>query len=151
MKYSFLSLLIGLLLTARGSAAIEEQHLRFGAYTVYYNALLSDQLPRQVATTHGIVRSDNRAVLSITVLEGDGMPGGEGKTVRVHVKGSAVNLNGQGRRMEFREISEPDGNIYYIAETYVSHQEVLKFSVEVTHAEVEQPLKFSFEQEFYTR
>ena len=155
VKHSFsLFLCVLLFMGCRLAGAVTdaaEQKLRFGAYTIYYTALTTAQLPREVAAAYGIVRSSNRALVHITVIQGESMPKQQGQAVRARVKGSAVNLNGQGRSMKFREIMEGKDSIYYIAETYVSHQEVLRFNIELSPLDGQQPLNFSFEQEFYTR
>jgi hypothetical protein len=49
-----------------------------------------------------------------------------------------------------REISDPQGAIYYIGEFPVHHLETYRFEVEVAVADASEPLMVVFRQQFYT-
>ena len=99
-----------------------------GDYTVHVNAIATDELTAEVASLYGIARSQNRAMLNVSVLrrsaEGGSVP------VTSTVSASATNLSGQLRNLTMREITEGDG-IYYIGETVITNAETLVFTIQV--------------------
>ena len=118
----------------------------FGEYIVYFNALSTSQLDQDIAAEYDIVRSNRRVLLNIvmehrpeigvpTVVEGD-------------VKATARNLTGQLRNLDVREIREGE-SIYYIAETAVANSEALIFAIEATPTGQSEPLRVSFQKQFY--
>jgi hypothetical protein len=101
----------------------------FGDYVVYFSTMGTDQLTPDVASQYGIVRSNSRALLNISIhrkLEGGGT-----EAITGAVTASAVNLNGQLKNLTLREISEEKA-VYYIGELAVSNGEVLIYTVDVT-------------------
>lgn len=120
----------------------------FGAYTVHFNALATDQLTAEVARSYGIVRSPNRAMLNVSVIRKQ--EGTIGEAVAAEVSASANNLTGQMKQMTIREIRDQDA-IYYIGEVTVANEEILQFSVDVKPEG--EPKAFStinFKKQFYT-
>ena len=97
----------------------------FGEYTVYYQAVNSTFVDAEIAQQYGIVRSDRRAFLNISVIRDDSVP------VAASVSGGKRNLLGQVGDILFREIREGPA-IYYIGEFEFSNAEHVRFSVEVT-------------------
>lgn len=99
-----------------------------GDYTIHVNAIATDQLTAEVASSYGIARSQNRALLNVNVLR----RGGGGVTpARATVSASATNLSGQLRNLTMRELDE-GGSIYYIGETAITNAETLVFTIRVT-------------------
>lgn len=146
MKAKTLAGALGLLIL---SATAQAQQARdFGDYVVHYNALNTDLLSPQVAQQYGIRRSSSRAMLNVTVLEKQ--PGEPGNPVRAAVEGSAKNLTGQIRDIEFREIEESADAIYYIGELSVRNMETFDFTVRVTPEGADETLTVKFRQQFYT-
>jgi len=100
----------------------------FGDYTVYYQAVNSTFLNADIAEQYGIVRSDRRAFLNISVMK---KSDDEKMTaVRARVDGGKRNLLGETSDIEFREIREENA-LYYIGEFEYSNAENVRFSVEV--------------------
>ena len=127
---------------------LAQQSQEFGNYEVHYNVINSDLLPPQVAQGYGIKRSASRALLNITVM--DNTSGDTGTPLEAKVTASAINLTGQRRSIEMREIKEPDGAIYYIGELPVANLETYNFSVLVELEGAAEPMELSFRQQFYT-
>lgn len=126
-----------------------QQSQDFGHYSVHYNAINSNLIPAQVAQGYGIKRSASRALVNITVL--DMSDGESGQAVSAKVVTQAVNLTGQRRDIDMREISEPDGGLYYIGELPIHNMENYNFKVTVTVAGEAKPFELEFRQDFYTQ
>ena len=119
-------------------------HVDIGSHTVHFSAQLTDQLPPEVARTYSIVRSKNRAMLNVSVIEnGTNRP----STADVTVK--TVNLTGQLKNVTMRMIQEQEA-IYYIGETPVANQETLVFDISVRPEGVEEASDVRFKRQFYT-
>ncbi len=135
------------LMAATGNLAAQQAQ-NFGHYAVHYNAINSNLIPAQVAQGYGIRRSASRALVNITVMD---MSAGEsGQAVTAKVVAQAVNLTGQRRDIDMREISEPDGGLYYIGEMPIHNMENYNFKVSVTVAGEAKPFELEFRQQFYT-
>lgn len=115
-----------------------------GNHVVHFSAQSTDQLPPEVARAYNIVRSKNRAMLNVSVLqEGTDTP----VTADVAVK--TVNLTGQLKNVTMRMIQEQEA-IYYIGETPVANQETLIFDISVRPDGVEKATDVRFKRQFYT-
>jgi hypothetical protein len=127
---------------------LAQQSQDFGNYVVHYNALNTNLIPPQVAQAYGIKRSPNRALLNVTVLRK--VMDTPGTPVRASVTGEATNLTGQMRELEIREIREPEGAVYYVADFPVHNMETYRFEVTVAIEGEQEPLLLRFMQQFYT-
>lgn len=118
----------------------------FGDYIVHFNAIRTDELTPEVAREYSIVRSQNRAMLNVSILRKQ--ENAPAVPVAGAVAASAVNLTGQLKNLLVREIREGDA-IYYIAETPITNGEVLVFSIDVTPQN--EPSRFSirFQKRFF--
>ena len=125
-----------------------QQSQDFGEYVVHYNALNTNLIPPQVAQSYKIKRSPNRALLNITVLKK--MMDTPGTPVKAGVSASGTNLTGQRRDIEIRQISDPEGAVYYIGELPVHNMETYNFLIEVSVDGEEEPMMVKFRQQFYT-
>ena len=115
-----------------------------GDHIVHFSAQSTDQLPPDIARVYNIVRSKNRAMLNVSVLEeATGTP----VTATVSVK--TQNLTGQLKNVTMREIREQDA-IYYIGETPVANRETLIFDISVTPEGKSNPADVRFKRQFYT-
>jgi len=130
-----------------GSLAAQQSQT-FGQYEIHYNVINSNQIPAQVAQGYGIQRSSSRALVNITVMDKSG--GGQGEPIKAVVNTHAINLTGQRRDVDMREISEPDGGIYYIGELPIHNMENYNFKVTVSVEGEAKPFEFAFRQQFYT-
>ena len=123
-----------------------ESYRDFGQYTLHFNALTTDQLTEAIASEYQIVRSRNSALLNVSILlnRDVGLP----TAVPGDVRASARNLTGQFRNLDVREIREGDA-IYYIAETDIVNAESLVFTVEATPESESEPMRVSFQKQFF--
>jgi hypothetical protein len=136
-----------------GTAAGEEDILGatesfrdFGDYVLHFNALTTDQLDPAIAAEHEIVRSANRALINISILQNQEI--GLATPVEAEVSASARNLTGQLRTIPIQEIRESDA-IYYIGETQIVNAETLIFTVKATPASASEELTVSFQKQFF--
>jgi hypothetical protein len=139
--------LLALSVLLLNTVALAENATRTGGYTIHHNALTTDNLPAQVATTYGIPRSKNRALLNLSVIRDE--PGTMGTAVKAEIRAVARNLFGQIRVLELREIVE-DKAIYYIADFPIAHREVLNFEFEIMPEGGRYPLQANMRHEFWT-
>ena len=115
-----------------------------GDHIVHFSAQSTDQLPPEVARAYNIVRSQNRAMLNVSILEE-----GSNTPVTADVAVKTVNLTGQLKNVTMRMIQEQEA-IYYIGETPVANQETLIFDISVRPDGVEQAADVRFKRQFYT-
>lgn len=135
-------ILIGLLL---GAPLAAQQAETFGPFEVHYSAINTSQLSPTVARAYDIQRSGNRAMLNIAVLR-SGDP--EDEPVSATVTAQTVNLTGQRRNIEMREIRD-QGAIYSIGTFRISNEEIITFRVSVQPEGHAAPYEFTFQQKFY--
>lgn len=119
----------------------------FGDYVVHFNAINANLISPQVAQSYDIQRSSSRALLNITVLRK--VMGTPNNAVHAKVSASAINLTGQHRDIDLREVDE-NGAVYYLGEFRVRNMETFDFKVEVTPDGSEEALTVKFRQQFYT-
>ena len=143
-----ISLLLISLLTLPAQA---EQAKTFGDYVVHYNAFTTNILSPQIAKLYKITRSNNRALLNISILRKNGKST-MGEPVKARVTATATNMNSQLRRLEVRELVEAGnpGAIYYLAETPVNNGETLTYKVDFIPEGQQRAYSFSFQQQFIT-
>jgi len=132
------------------SAAVPEAQpasassMDIGDHVVHFSAQLTDQLPPEVARAYNIVRSKNRAMLNVSVLEE-----ASSTPVAAKVTVKAVNLTGQLKDVTMRQINEQDA-IYYIGEVPVANRETLIFDISVTPDGVSKSSEIRFKRQFFT-
>jgi hypothetical protein len=115
-----------------------------GNHVVHFNALSTDQLPPDVARIYNIVRSKNRAMLNVSIIEE-----GSNKAVTGDVSVRTKNLTGQLKNVVMRKIVEQDA-IYYIGETPVANRETLVFNISVRPDGVGETSELQFQRQFYS-
>jgi hypothetical protein len=115
-----------------------------GDHIVHFSAQSTDELPPEIARAYNIVRSKNRAMLTVSVVRKP-----DNASVPANVAVKTVNLTGQLKNVAMREIEEQDA-IYYIGETAVANRETLIFDITVTPEGVTAPSEVRFKREFYT-
>ena len=125
-----------------------QQFVDLGDFVVHYNALSTDHIPPQIAQAYSIRRSSNLAMLNVTVLrkEADGTE----TPMQAKVEANAVNLTGQRRTLEMREIPDAGGAVYYIGILSVYNLETIKFTVNLDIEGLEEPAFIEFRKQFYT-
>ncbi|RLA30499.1 MAG: DUF4426 domain-containing protein [Gammaproteobacteria bacterium] len=115
-----------------------------GEHIVHFSALSTDQLPPEVARQYNIVRSKNRAMLNVSVLQE-----GSNTAVTADVVVKTVNLTGQLKNVTMRKIEEQEA-IYYIGETPVANRETLIFDISITPDGVGEATDVRFKRQFFT-
>ena len=118
--------------------------ISIGDHVVHFSAQSTDQLPPDIARAYNIVRSKNRIMLNVSVIES---ATSKGVTADVSVK--TQNLTGQLKNITMREVREQEA-IYYIGETPVANQETLIFDISVTPEGKTLPSDVRFKRQFYT-
>lgn len=139
-----------LVLMAISGPASAQQFEDIGDYRVHYSAMNTRMLPPEVAGAYDIQRSGNRAMINIAVLRKAESEGEMDTPVRAGVSASAVNLTGQRRDIDVREVDDGDA-VYYIGSFRIANEETLTFTIEVQPEGSKQPAQtFTFKQQFYT-
>jgi hypothetical protein len=118
----------------------------FGDHVVHFNALVTDQLTPEIARQYGIVRSESRIMLNVSILRKS--DASMGTAVPGAVAASAINLTGQLRGIAMREILEGEA-IYYIGELPIADGETLIFTIDATP--LNEPSRFTvrFKKQFF--
>lgn len=130
--------------TVPQAAAAGETSKNIGEHIVHFSAQLTDELPPEIARAYNIVRSKNRAMLNVTVLQAS-----DNKPVGADVSVKTVNLTGQLKNVTMRRIDEGDA-IYYIGEVAVANRETLIFDINVTPEGAAEGSEVRFKRQFFT-
>ena len=141
-RFPIALILFALLLSAPLAA---QQAETFGPYEAHYSAINTSQLSPTVARVYGIQRSNNRSMLNIAVLR-SGDP--EDEPVSATVTAETVNLTGQRRTIELREIRD-QGAIYYVGTFRITNEERVTFRIGVQPEGRTTPYEFTFQQQFF--
>jgi hypothetical protein len=115
-----------------------------GDHVVHFNAQSTDELSPEIARAYNIVRSKNRAMLTVSVVRE-----ADNASVPAKVTVKTVNLTGQLKNIAMREIEEQDA-VYYVGETPVANRETLIFDITVTPEGTAGPAEVRFKREFFT-
>lgn len=119
-----------------GLNAAAEQSKKVRDLTVHYSIVNSTFLQPEVAKQYDIVRSDRRAVLTVSVLNEKDNP------ITFPFTGSYKNLLGQVYPLKFKKIEEGSA-VYYIANFRFTDQEQLRFNLEFEFEDKKETLQFS--------
>ena len=118
----------------------------FGDYVMHFNAISTDQLPPEVARAYNIVRSKNRAMLTVSIIKN--VEGAPGASQAGTVNATAANLTGQIKNLTLREIREDDA-IYYIGDVAVANSETLVFNIDAVPENQTDRLSVRFSRQFF--
>ena len=135
--------LISLLLVA-ATPAQAEQYVQSGGYTVHYIAIQTSDLTPAVAKAYGLTRSSGRALVMINAQEG----ALTGAAVAADVTGTARNLTGVAKSLEFRQVEDGDA-LYALATVAVANLETLKFDLQVRPEGSSTSIPVQFSRKFY--
>ncbi len=144
LRFSLLVLMLTAMLSSIFSTNAQANNMeKLGDMDVHYIALNATFLTPKIAKAYGIERSRYNGLINIAVMDNtkEGRPA---KTVSI--TGTAQNLAGQNKSIEFVEVKEGDA-IYYLAQVGYRNEEVLKFDLKINDGIESQQLKFS--QKFY--
>ncbi|MBQ4839093.1 MULTISPECIES: DUF4426 domain-containing protein [Pseudoalteromonas] len=118
------------------------QYKNLGNWEVHYIAFPSTFIQPSVAKVYGVVRSENKALINISVLAKD-----QSKTAQeVQISGFAKNLLGNKKSLTFKQVIEGDA-IYYLAQLDYYNEDVYRFELNIQQGNNHQLLKF--QQKFY--
>jgi len=134
--------LLALLCFAAGARA--QQSAMFGPYELHYSVVNTTFLAPAVASTYGIVRGKQRAILTLAVRE---KLGDDSVTRSMLLKGRTWDLI-QGQPLEFLEIREGEA-VYYIADFRFINEEWRFFEVDFRPEGAEQTYTFKFKHQLY--
>ncbi len=138
--------LILLLMFVVGSAHAEQKKAQ-GDYELHYNTFPSTFLSKEIANTYQIVRSKNRGIVSISVLDTALKPP---KAVEADVKVLAKNLLNQKKDIRLIKITEQNQAIYYLGTFALNNQEDVNFEINATPNGTEENISVKFSREFFT-
>lgn len=124
-------------------ATYAENMKKLGSMNVHYIALGATFLTPEIAKTYGIERSKYNGLINISVLDNT-QKGTPAKAVSI--SGTAKNLTGQFKRLEFQEVREGNA-IYYLAQVNYRDKEKLTFDISITDGKESHELTFA--QTFY--
>lgn len=124
-----------------------EQSQDFGDYVVHFNALPTSFLTPKTAQDFDIVRSKQRAILTVSVMKK--VLGTTGQSVPANVSAQAINLSNQVKDIEMREVTEGSA-VYQLGEIRITDQEILNFTIDVRPKGENQTLTVKFRQQFFT-
>ncbi|MEL6366601.1 MAG: DUF4426 domain-containing protein [Pseudomonadota bacterium] len=123
----------------------QESSAVFGDFTVFFNAISTDEVPPDVAQSIGVVRAKNRALLNVSVRNNvDNTP------AEADVQVSAENLTGQLKKMTMRKVEQGDA-IYYLGEVSVANRETLIFNISATPKGSEDTFEVRTQRVYHTR
>ncbi len=117
-------------------------------HVVHFSAQSTDQLPPTVAREYNIVRSKNRAMLTVSIIRNS-----DNAAVTGDVTVKTVNLTGQLKNVTMRKIEDGSGEdmaIYYVGDTTVANREVLVFDISVRPDGEETASEVRFKRQFYS-
>ncbi len=115
-----------------------------GDFVVHFSAQSTNQLSTDIAKAYNIVRSKDRAMLTVSVVRKD-----NDESVPATITVKTVNLTGQLKNITMRRIDEQDA-VYYIGETPVANRETLIFDISVMPEGSSTAAEMRFKREFYT-
>lgn len=120
------------------------QFKQLGQWQVHYIAFPSTFIQPHIAKSYNLVRSNQQAIVNISVLKQSTSQ--HMKAQQVSVSGTAKNLLGTTKKLTFKEVKEGDA-IYYLAQLDYHNEEIYRFEITLTQGAQSQVLKF--QQKFY--
>ncbi len=122
-----------------------ENSTKIPGFTIHHNVITTDFLAPNIASAYRIIRSKNRGMINISVIQD--VEGTTGKAVSAGVSARVINLLGQSRHIPLREIREGEA-IYYIGDFIIPGNEQLIFVLEVMPQGAKKPYTAKLEHQF---
>jgi hypothetical protein len=123
---------------------VEATFADIGSHIVHFSAQSTNLLPKEVARAYDIIRSKNRAMLNVSIIEK-----GSNKAATAVVTVRTVNLTGQLKNVVMVKRVEQEA-IYYIGVTPVANRETLIFDISVKPEGEEKVSRVRFKRQFYS-
>jgi hypothetical protein len=141
-----LALLVSAFLLLNNTAQAET--FEKDGYVIHYSAFNASFITEKVAKAYNLNRSRYRGMINIAVHRK--LKNGETRPVVAQLSGRATRLSGSESPLQFQMVGEGDA-IYYLAETIVANNELLRFSITIRPTPQSNPIKLNFEQTFFTK
>lgn len=122
-----------------------ENSTKIPGFTIHHNVITTDFLAPNIASAYRIIRSKNRGMINISIIQD--VEGTTGKPVSAGVSARVINLLGQSRHIPLREIREGEA-IYYIGDFIIPGKEQLIFVLEVMPQGAKKPYTAKLEHQF---
>jgi hypothetical protein len=103
-------------------------------------------LTPEIARQYQLERSRRQTLINVVVV--DTSKGPSGPAIPAQMSGFVRNLIGQTQPLNFQEINEGEGAIYYLAPVRVASEETLRFTMTITPRDTA-PLNIQFEHRVY--
>ncbi|WP_462322424.1 DUF4426 domain-containing protein [Halochromatium sp.] len=125
----------------------DEQTWTLGDYVVYANAVRTDFLAPQVADKLDIERSNEKALITVSVQKPTASA--SGSSVEADVRVTATRASDTVETVEMQE-HRADDDIYYLGVLPVRDREPVTFNFAIAPASDDQTYDFAFERYFFT-
>lgn len=142
MNRFLITISVAMLLGLFSNALHAEQKKVLGDWDVHYIVIPSTFLTPEVAKANNIRRSATNALVNISVLDSRTKA-----ALDVDVSGTARNLIGTTKNLDFKTVKEGDA-IYYLATVTFDDKEVLRYEINLQKGAVNQALRF--QQKMYS-
>ena len=139
----WITLLSGWLIT---SIALATEIVTAPGVEVRIQPFPSTFLTPTIARQYGLERSRRLTLINLVVV--DTSTGPSGPAIPAVISGFVKNLLGQTQPLNFQEIREGEGAVYYLAPVRVASEELLRFTMTVTPQDT-QPIDIQFEHRVY--
>ncbi|MGJ8663214.1 MAG: DUF4426 domain-containing protein [Marinicella sp.] len=139
--------LLSLFILLSANCVLAEQKISQGQYELHYNTFPSTFLSKEVANAYQIIRSKNRGIISISVLDTAEMPH---KALEAEIKIVAKNLLNQNKDVKLIKITEKNQAVYYLGTFALNNQEDVNFNIQAKPIGSDEEITAKFSREFYT-
>lgn len=148
-KRAFSRLLISFLFIYIPSQSILAGEFVIDDLTVHYSLINSSFIEPKIATQYSLIRSKNRALLNISVVQkAENTTDETVKGLTANIFGTAVTLAGQLKELAFKEVKEQNA-IYYIATFPINNGERLTFDLKVQPNKEGKLIPIKFKQQVF--
>ncbi|WP_019675411.1 DUF4426 domain-containing protein [Arsukibacterium perlucidum] len=138
MKYSgFLASVFAILMVLVSMGLKAEQKKKLGDWDVHYIAFPATFLTPEIAVENDIQRSKFNGVINISVLDSTSQ-----QAQQVTIRGTAKDLVGRQRKLEFNQVVEGDA-VYYLATVPYQNEQLYNFIIDISQGNQQQQLTFS--------
>jgi hypothetical protein len=127
---------------------IAEQTWRLGDHVAHANAVRTDFLAQEVADKFEIERSNEKALVTISVQKGDGSTPAE--PVEAEVRVTATWPSDAAEQVPMRMHRTDDGNLYYLGVLPIRDHEPVSLEFAIAPEPRGKAYRFGFERYFFT-
>lgn len=128
-------------------SVLAEQKTTQGDYELHYNTFPSTFLSKEIANAYQIIRSKNRGIVSISVLDTSQIPH---MALEATIEIVAKNLLNQNKDVKLIKITEKNQAVYYLGTFAINNQEDVNFTIHAKPSGSDEKISVKFSREFYT-